>query len=231
MAVEIELKARLDDPEPVKRRLASQGIFCRSYEKNDTYWTAPDGNTSCPELPRSGVRLRLEITTGAEGCTAETALVTYKTREMRDGVEINDEREFALASAPSGNSAAQGGRGPDSTQSAAQEPPAAHTEQAMRIVEDLLGRLGLKPGIKKEKRGWAWTITAPGAPPILAELSMVKNLGWFLELEILAEARDRQTITQSRNRLLSLLEKLGIPPEQIEPRPYSQLLKETQAAP
>jgi adenylate cyclase class 2 len=190
MAIEIELKARLDDPEPVKRRLGDLGTYCGSYEKNDIYWAAAEGDVPFPGLPRSGVRLRREITTGPEGRAAETALVTYKIREMRDDIEINDEREFTVSSAGT--------------------------------FEDLLGRLGLKPGVRKEKRGRAWTIA--GAPPALAELSMVTGLGWFLELEIMAETRDEQTLGESRKRLLSLLEQLGIPQEHIERRTYSEML-------
>jgi adenylate cyclase class 2 len=199
MAVEIELKVRLDGPEPVKQRLSSLGTYRRSYEKSDVYWVAEKKSPS--GLPPSGVRIRREIATGQEGRGSESALVTYKIREMRDGVEINDEREFAVA-----------GAGQDA--------------EGAKVFEDLLERLGLEPGIRKEKRGWAWTLD--GQPPVLAELSLVKNLGWFLELEILAEDRDEQTITESRNRLLSLLETLDIPPERIEKRPYTAMLKELQ---
>ena len=190
MAIEIELKARLDDPGPVQRRLGALGTYCRSYEKNDTYWTAADGNVPFPGLPPSGLRLRREVTTGPEGRTAETALVTYKIKEIRDGIEINDEREFAVTAAGT--------------------------------FEDLLGRLGLRPGIRKEKRGRAWTVA--GAPPVLAELSLVTGLGWFLELEIMAEARDEQTLGESRKRLLALLEQLGLLPEQIERRSYGEMI-------
>jgi adenylate cyclase class 2 len=198
MAVEIELKIRLDGPETVKQKLSSLGSRCRSYEKSDTYWIAADRNRPFVRLPPSGIRVRREIDADAEGRAGESALVTYKTREMRDGIEINDEREFAIV-----------GPRPDADGAA--------------VFEDLLERLGLEPGIRKEKRGWAWTLD--GQPPVLAELSLVKNLGWFLELEILADVNDRETIGESQNRLLSLLETLDIPPDRIETRPYSEMLR------
>jgi predicted adenylyl cyclase CyaB len=91
--------------------------------------------------------------------------------------------------------------------------------------EELLGRIGLHKAIQKEKRGWAWTITLPG-PPVLAELSLVEPLGWFLELEILALDNLGQTVEDSRKQLLSLLEKLEIPVGQIEPRPYMEMLQQ-----
>jgi adenylate cyclase class 2 len=188
MAVEIELKVRLDDPGPVTERLDSLGARIRSYEKSDVYWHAAANGMA--RLPPAGLRVRRENALDAEGRGSATVLVTYKTKETRDGIEINDEREFAVTGA--------------------------------EVFEDLLARLGLCPGIRKEKRGRAWDLG--GRPPVLAELAMVGGLGWFLELEILAESRDERSLAESRNRLLSLLAALDIPPERIESRPYTEML-------
>jgi predicted adenylyl cyclase CyaB len=188
MAIEIELKARLEENEPVKQRLSSLGVFLHSYEKSDVYW-------DCAEniLPYS-VRVRREIRTLQDGTAETTTLVTFKTKEIVEGgVEVNEEREFYVSQAA--------------------------------VFEELLGGLGLKPGIKKEKRGWAWHV-AKARPLILAELSNVKSLGWFIELEIMAEDRDEKTVVASRRQLLDVLAQLGIAPEQIEARPYSMLLRE-----
>jgi predicted adenylyl cyclase CyaB len=193
MAVEIELKVRLDDPEAVKQRLSSLGTYRRSYTKNDVYWTAEGGT-----IPPAGIRIRRESGARPDGRIHETVLVTYKTKETQAGVEINDEREFTIAGTDPGTSAAG-------------------------IFEDMLERLGLKPGVKKEKRGWAWTLG--GDPPMLAELSLVKDLGWFLEIEILAGDRDGRTLAESRERLLSALAELDISPERIESRPYTEMFK------
>ncbi|MDR0583248.1 MAG: hypothetical protein LBG57_02720 [Treponema sp.] len=247
MAVEIELKVRLDDPEPVKQKLSSLGTYCRSYKKNDTYWAAGRGfgENAADGSPSSEVRVRREIDTEADGRVLKSTLVTYKIKEIRAGIEINDEREFTVSGEGSG-------------------------EAGGDAFEGLLSRLGLRPFIRKEKQGQAWTLGACGtcgflrpltaktpdfwAPlrvckvenaqncafslsfglkphrllgeaPVLAELSMVKDLGWFLELEILAEKKDERIIAESRNRLLSLLETLAIPPERIESRPYTEMLK------
>lgn len=199
MAIEIELKVPADDPEALKARLSSLGTARGSYEKRDIYWIAADRNGSPGGIPVSGIRIRREHSAGPDGRTVEQALVTYKIRELRGGVEINDEREFALG----------GGAG---------------TGEAAAVFEDLLQRLGLRPDIRKEKQGWAWNLG--GEPPVLAELSLIGGLGWFLELEILAENRDEQTLSESRERLLSLLERLEISPERIESRPYTQMLRE-----
>ncbi|MDR0316576.1 MAG: CYTH domain-containing protein [Treponema sp.] len=144
----------------------------------------------------SGVRIRQERGLDADGSAYETVIVTYKIKQLMDKIEINDEREFIVSD--------------------------------VQVFEELLRRLGLDPDIQKEKQGWAWNIPpeTAGQPPILAELSMVKNLGWFLELEIIASSNSGQVAEESRKRLFSLLEKLEIPAKQIESRPYTQMLRE-----
>jgi adenylate cyclase class 2 len=196
MAVEIEVKARLDSPDPVKQRLEMGGPCRYSYEKNDVYWF-PAEQAALP----SGIRIRRERKTAPGLPAEERVLVTFKTKEIRDGVEINDEQEFTLAGAE------------------------GDSRQGAEVFAGLLGRLGLTPGVSKEKRGWAWELAGAGQPPVLAELSLVTGLGWFIELEIIAENRDEQTIKESRRRLFSLLAELGISEARIEKRPYTLLLE------
>jgi len=192
MAVEIELKAHLDDFMPVKERLFALGDYCRSYTKSDTYWLPTRANMSLP----SGVRVRRENGIDANGAAHESTLVTYKTKEISGDIEVNDECEFTVSDAI--------------------------------LFEVLLGRVGLHKAIQKEKQGWAWTIPSAAMPPILAELSLVTGLGWFLEIEIQAADNSQQTVAESRSRLLALLEKLEIPAERIETRPYTAMLKVTE---
>jgi predicted adenylyl cyclase CyaB len=95
-------------------------------------------------------------------------------------------------------------------------------------LEELLVLLGLKPAIKKHKRGWAWTWDeGTGETPILAELLELKGLGWFIELEIRCEGGDETDVDRCRTRLLSLLARTGIGEEKIETRPYTVLLSAT----
>jgi len=213
MAVEIELKARLDDGEPVKGRLSVLGEYCRSYAKSDTYWLParqlPARQLVARQLAApipSGVRVRRESGVNADGAAFDSVLITYKTKEITDGIEINDESEFTVSDAA--------------------------------VFEELLSRLGLSPTYRKEKRGWAWLVppaAQAAAPPILAELSSVAGLGWFLEIEIqvadtAAADSGQAVIEESRRRLLALLEKLEIPAERIESRPYTLMLKEAELA-
>jgi adenylate cyclase class 2 len=138
------------------------------------------------------VRIRRESSRYPEGRTEEKVLVTYKTKEVREGIEINDEREFTVSDGDT--------------------------------FGELLERLGLKPGVRKHKQGWAWT-----CGNIHAELCEVsgrnRNLGWFLELEILADDAETETVAAARKELLGLLARLNVARDCIEERYYSELLE------
>jgi len=95
------------------------------------------------------------------------------------------------------------------------------------VFEEILTQLGLEPDIKKEKQGRAWKLEAENnGPSVLAELSLVTRLGHYIELEILSDTSDEQTLRQNYSRLLALLEELGIPRQHIEIRPYTAMLRE-----
>jgi predicted adenylyl cyclase CyaB len=145
-------------------------------------------------IPATGVRVRRDSGINADGAAHESVLATYKIKEISGGVEVNNECEFTVSDAG--------------------------------LFEELLSRLGLRNSIRKEKEGWAWAIPSQteGQAPILAELSLVTNLGWFLEIEIMAADNCKQTVEDSRGRLFALLEKLEIPAEWIEARPYTVML-------
>jgi adenylate cyclase class 2 len=85
--------------------------------------------------------------------------------------------------------------------------------------EEFLMRIGFKPRAMKRKRGWAFSREG-----IRAELCEVEDLGWFLELEILADNREAITIEKERKHLLDFLSELGIDQNAIESRYYSQML-------
>jgi adenylate cyclase class 2 len=208
VAIEIEIKAHIPDPESQKAVFSRLAGDPRSFEKDDCYWAAPEP-AAMGEFPKSGVRVRRETSAYPDGRGITKKLVTYKSKEIRSGIEVNREREFTLSD-----------EGEDGD-----------------VFEELLIRLGLKPGTRKHKAGWAWAykgITAelcevqgfnPGASGNSAGGSAgERNLGWFAELEILAPDDRDETVSAARNRLLELLETAGIPREQIEERYYSEML-------
>jgi adenylate cyclase class 2 len=202
MPLEIELKARLADCAPVEKRLSVLGTYCRSYKKSDSYWFPAQTAVGGMSLPLSGVRVRRESGTDADGTAHESVLVTWKNKEISDGIEVNDEREFMVS--------------------------AASQEAGASGFEELLERLGLYRGICKEKQGRAWTVPpdTAGGHSILAEVSLVTGLGWFLEIEIIADDTGGAVVAESRKQLLALLRKLEIPAESIESRPYTAMLRE-----
>jgi len=162
--------------------------------KKSDSYWLPVGIHAEMSLPATGVRVRRESGIDADGKAHESVLATYKIKEISDGIEVNHECEFTVSDAG--------------------------------LFEELLGRLGLSNSVRKEKEGWAWIIPSQtaGQSPILAELSLVAGLGWFLEIEIMAADNCEQTVEESRGRLFALLEKLDIPAEWIETRPYTVML-------
>lgn len=85
MAYEIEMKAWVDDWAAVERALRDRCTFERSFRKDDRYFAPPDGE---------GL-FRVRIDAGAPG-NHGPGYVTYKEKEVRDGVEVNLEREFGV---------------------------------------------------------------------------------------------------------------------------------------
>lgn len=96
MSVEIELKAWVDDPDRLRLRIFSCAGQGTSFEKADAYWVFPGGSGA---VPPSGVRLRRETKTDPAGAVSRVLWVTYKVKEVRGGMEINDEREFSVSDA------------------------------------------------------------------------------------------------------------------------------------
>lgn len=85
--------------------------------------------------------------------------------------------------------------------------------------EKLMLHLGLVKGHSKQKKGWSWKYE-----DITIELSEIQGLGWFCELEIIAEYDDPDFTAQSRNRLCEVLQKTGIDSSRIESRYYMEML-------
>jgi len=190
MATEIELKAHVQDSEVLRALLDKKAKYRGVFEKEDSYWYP--GNPSPagpPGLPRSGLRIRRENFSFPDGSTKSSTFATFKIKEVRDGIEINNEQEFEVNPA--------------------------------QVFEEFLKRMGLKQGIAKKKKGWAYSYEG-----ICAELTEVEGLGWFVELEILADNSLEETVTEGRVRLLDFLACLGIEREAIESRFYTEMLRE-----
>ncbi|MDR1863405.1 MAG: class IV adenylate cyclase [Treponema sp.] len=184
---EIELKARVENPERLKTRLEALAVYRGAFEKEDAYWFP---QKPAPAIPPSGIRVRREKDVSPGGESSVIIHVTYKAKEVRKGIEINDEREFDVSQA--------------------------------KEFEDLIGLLGCEKGISKKKKGWAYS-----RGRINAELCEVEGLGWFIELEILSDKKDGETLDGAGKELLLFLGDLGIGEEALESRYYTEMLRAT----
>jgi adenylate cyclase class 2 len=160
MSVEMELKARAEKQDCKKRleTIAGQGA---AFVKDDAYWfpgfsAPPGGGAGEDPLSRSGLRLRREKKAGKE-----TVLVTWKKKEKRNGMEINDEREFAVSSG------------------ALFEELLYALGLRKKITKHKEGWAWNIDGVTAELAEVSGFIAGDGIP---------KTLGWFLELEILDNA-------------------------------------------
>ena len=182
----------------LKARLDDAGSLKEKLSELGSYFRSYGKKDSYWHVPdsASGVRLRSESGLYADGQAYESSLVTCKNKKIVDGMEISEENEIFISDAG--------------------------------LFEDMLISIGMNMKTRKDKQGWAWKIPpeADGESFILAELSLVAGLGWFLELEIISADSSAQIIAGCRMRLLSLLDKLEIPRERIEAKPYTVLLND-----
>lgn len=88
MPFEVELKARLHQPEATESKAAQLGSLVEEIFKEDVYFRRK-GDTST--VPADRYRLRREIEAGQM-----TNIVTFKQLRSLDGVEVNDEVEFTV---------------------------------------------------------------------------------------------------------------------------------------
>lgn len=82
MGVEVELKAFVDDPTSLRSRLDKIGAFRRRYRKDDYYFGSLAGSS------KSLFRLRRD-----DG----RWIVTFKKKNLFDGIEHNQETEFFVS--------------------------------------------------------------------------------------------------------------------------------------
>ncbi|MFO7731242.1 MAG: class IV adenylate cyclase [Spirochaetia bacterium] len=80
MAIEVEMKAWVQELERLRENIRAIAEFQNLYEKRDTYFSRPQ-----QEIPL--FRIRRE---------ADSNTVNYKQKERTDGIEVNREHEFQV---------------------------------------------------------------------------------------------------------------------------------------
>ena len=201
MAIEIELKAHVKDNEALKLLLSDRAQYLCSFEKQDTYYFPIDNS----DIPKSGVRLRAESRTFPDGTEKKAVYVTYKTKEVRDGIEINDEKEFEVCSSQ---------------------------HSTVSVFDEFLKMMGLSPGYTKQKRGWAFSKEEINVELLeveklgwFLEMEIVVN-DTDNDTDIDASDNNDKTIDEKRKKLMGFLSELGIGKDAIESRYYSEMLRE-----
>jgi len=193
---EIELKAHAGNYRECKKRLEAIAGVAVAISKDDTYWLAPGVLHYY-----SGPRVRQETA----GNSVKT-LVTWKNKQKVNGIEVNDEHELEVSD--------------------------------KKVFEELLVQLGLEKQIEKHKEGWAWQYSGITAELCkvsgavrknpkktgAAKKGRIKNLGWFLELEIISNEDSKAAVALTRKKLLTLLAKAGIDEGDLESRYYAEML-------
>ena len=192
---EIELKAHVEDPAATEKKIKAFATFSGETEKFDAYWTNNAGGNQQTTQNPVKVRIREE-----EGAT----VVTYKKKERRGSIEVNDEKEFTIDN--------------------------------REAFETLITDLGFSRDSLKHKKTKSFDFIAhdgadgAGTTHVTVELSLVEPLGTFVEIEILKDDPDLETIERSRKILKETLKRCGISEGAIEMRYYTEMIAEANRA-
>ena len=196
---EIELKAWVDDIPSTEEKINSFAKYIGLTEKRDTYWRKKNSEV--------GIRIRQE--------TGKPIIATWKQKNLKDGsVEINTEREFVIGSTEFTNDTIPNDKNAESF------------KNALDTFESFLKTSDFEISLQKYKSTKTWHHKTEEFDLITIEISYVEFLGHFIEIEILSEKNDDETISMAQNCLHETLQKCGISKDRIETRYYWQLLKE-----
>ena len=98
-------------------------------------------------------------------------------------------------------------------------------KSALSNFEDFLKTSDFEISLQKYKSTKTWHHKTEEFNLITIEISYVEFLGYFIEIEILSEKNDDETVTKAQKELHQTLQKCGINKDRIETRYYWQLLK------
>lgn len=88
------------------------------------------------------------------------------------------------------------------------------------VFRKFMEKLGARFIYAKRKLGTRWE----SPEGLVAEVVEVRPLGFFLEVECVCEQLDGEALDKAKSRLYAIIDHCGIPRENLEPRPYSQML-------
>ena len=193
MATEIELKARITNYEALKKLLGEKAEYLSAFEKADNYYFLPEPSDLFP----SGVRVRREKRTFPDGTEKSISCVTFKRKEVRDGIEVNDEREFEVHPIEEFE---------DFLGRIGFRPGTAKKKRGWAFCRD-----GITAELV-EVKGLGWFL----------ELEIITD--GIYDDGSSTDKTPKAAFTEERNRLLGFLDSLGVSRESIESRFYSEML-------
>lgn len=203
---EIEIKAHVADPVAAEKNIRAFAGFEGHVSKSDTYWKKNGSETECDDIADSG----------ATGQTAPQP-VKVRIREERD-----PERGEGTTVVTYKRKELQGDIEVNDEREFSIDDRAA--------FETLIGDLGFVPYVKKEKDTKSFSHRAGDGNEVTIELSLVAGLGWFVELEILADNPSSEETARAQTALRETLARCGIPESAIERRYYTDLIAESASA-
>lgn len=193
---EIELKAHVYDREKTISYLESLAKFDSKIIKNDTYYSLKTQKL-INNKDHISIRIRKEYIQFS-GTDKSEILVTYKKKEIRTN-------EYGTSIEVNEENEC--------------------TVSDSSPLEKFLIDAGAVIQLKKEKITLRYTLQTDYGQANL-ELCTVPPLGDFLEIEILSDNNDNQTVEKIQNEIKNLIQKCGISLDCIEPKYYSEMLNQ-----
>lgn len=220
---EIELKAHVADEEAVRQALSSFAQPLEVIDKDDTYYRLDMGGKTAPDgRPYLTCRIREEVVTecaasggvygsivpctppanhrsahGTDSTDNKSVLFTYKRKRLvQNG-------EGAAIEVNDENECTIGSKG---------------------ALEAMLLDAGFTVSHRKHKRAEGYMAQTPCGEAHI-ELCAVPPLGNFLEIEVISEKHDDETVTQAHQAIKDIFTRCGIPLDAIEERYYTQMLE------
>ena len=204
---EIELKVHVGNPKECKERITGFAGKGTAISKDDAYWFTPAALRYF-----SGLRVRHETI----GKSIKT-LVTWKNKEKRGGIEVNDEHELEVSG------------GEDFEELLAllglEKQTVKHKQGWSWRYGEITVELFEVSGYTNKLETSKLEVKKNPKKSFPAKPEQTKKIGWFLELEIIAAENSESTVTAARDKLFALLKKTGIGEEYLESRYYTELLE------
>lgn len=195
---EIELKAHVYNREKLIEKLNQFAKYEKTVTKDDTYFHLEKKSAQKKACEKNYISARIrQQTEKTENGTKTTYFLTYKKKELK-----TDSKGISIEVNDE------------------KESEISDAETVKILFEDI----GFTTALKKHKEVMIFSAETDQGKANL-ELCNVEKLGDFIEIEILSNKSDQNTIEKTQGELKNLLSKCGIPEKDIEKRYYSEMLK------